>query len=116
VQFKVDENLPAEVAEAVRELGHSADTVAEEGLSGAPDSRVIAAAEAERRILLTLDKGITGQLRNPASRHCGVVLFRSKSLGRGATLRFVTQHLEALINLPIEDRITVVTENGIRIR
>ncbi len=32
MRFKVDENLPAEVAEALRALGHDADTVEEEGL------------------------------------------------------------------------------------
>ncbi len=116
MRFKVDENLPEEVAEFLVALGYSAHTVEEEGLGGASDPAVISAAEAEGRILLTLDKGITGQLRGSLPKHCGVVLFRPKSLGRGATLLFVTRHIETLIKLPIADRITVVTETGIRIR
>jgi len=116
VKFKIDENLADELAAVLRNMGHAAHTVEEEGLSGAPDPSIIAAAEAEGRVLLTLDKGIAGQLRGSATNHKGVVLFRPKSVGRGAVLTFVARHLTALTALPIQDRITVVTENGIRIR
>jgi predicted nuclease of predicted toxin-antitoxin system len=58
VKFKIDENLPAELAEDLERLGHSADTIADEGLVGAVDSVVVAAAKVEGRIVLTLDKGI----------------------------------------------------------
>jgi uncharacterized protein DUF5615 len=35
VKFKVDENLPVELAELLRSSGHEADTVADEHASGA---------------------------------------------------------------------------------
>lgn len=41
MKFKVDENLPEEVAEALVDLGHDADTVHGEGLSGAEDAVVL---------------------------------------------------------------------------
>ena len=116
MRFKVDENLPAEVAESLRASGHVADTVEDEGLRGAPDEKVVAASAADGRVLFTLDKGIANRLRYPSATHRGVVLFRPKSVGRGAVLVFVREHLEVLTSLPIENRITVVTENGIRIR
>ncbi len=97
-------------------MGHDAQTVEEEGLSGTPDAKIIAAAETEARILLTLDKGIANQLRYPSTTHHGVVLFRPNAAGRGSALAFVMRHLEALTSLPIQDRITVVTERRIRIR
>ena len=37
MKFKVDENLPVEAADLLREAGHEADTVQEEGLSGTED-------------------------------------------------------------------------------
>jgi predicted nuclease of predicted toxin-antitoxin system len=51
VTFKVDENLPVELADDLRGLGHGSDTVAVE------------AARAEGRVLLTLDKGIADIVR-----------------------------------------------------
>ena len=39
--FKVDENLPVELAEDLRGLGHGSDTVVSEGLCGAPDPVVV---------------------------------------------------------------------------
>ena len=116
MRFKIDENLPAELATVLQDSGHAAHTVEQEGLSGAPDPQIIAASDAEGRILLTLDKGIANQLRYPRTTHRGVVLFRPRSVGRGAVLTFVTKHLATLAELPIQDRITVVSESGIRIR
>ena len=37
MKFKLDENLPEVVREALNELGHDAHTVADEQLSGASD-------------------------------------------------------------------------------
>lgn len=55
MKFKVDENLPAEHAALLREAGHEADTVADQELSGAEDSKLSERCQAEGRILLTLD-------------------------------------------------------------
>ena len=116
MRFKIDENLPAEVAQILRSLGHVADTVDEEGLAGSPDPELIAAATADNRILMTLDKGIANTRRYPPASHRCVVLFRPQTVGRGATLRFIEKHLAHLLTLEIENRITVVTEYGIRQR
>lgn len=113
MKFKIDENLPAEVAEHLRELGHEASTVVQEVLTGAPDSAIVAA---EARILLTLDKGIANLLRHPTATHHGVVLFRPGSVGRRSVLEFVGERLPALLGLPLDGKITVVTERGIRSR
>ena len=37
MKFKIDENLPGELADEFRAAGHVADTVYDEGLSGASD-------------------------------------------------------------------------------
>ena len=54
MKFKVDKNLPAEVAEQLRELDHEAATVSEEDLAGAPDTEIVAVAAAEARILIMI--------------------------------------------------------------
>jgi predicted nuclease of predicted toxin-antitoxin system len=42
----------------LRAAGHEADGLRDEGLSGAPDDVVLDLVRRERRVLLTLDKGI----------------------------------------------------------
>ena len=47
----------------------------------------------ERRVLLTLDKGIADVRADPPQAHAGIVLFRPPATGRGTTLLFVRRHL-----------------------
>ena len=58
MKFKVDENLPAEIRDDLRDMGHDAHLVSDEGLTGAPDEVLLEHVRREKRILLTLDKGI----------------------------------------------------------
>ena len=55
MKFKIDENLPIEVAELFEKSGHEATTVFQEGLAGAPDHRIISVCQKEKRALVTLD-------------------------------------------------------------
>ncbi len=96
MRFKVDENLPVELADEFRALGHEADTVQDEGLSGSSDTEVVAQARACKRIIVTLDKGIADRIRFPGETHTGVVLFRPGSVGRKAVLAFIRQRLTTL--------------------
>jgi len=57
VKFKIDENLPVEIVDEIRGLGHEGDIVFDEELSGFPDAKVLGAAEKGKRVLLTMDKG-----------------------------------------------------------
>jgi predicted nuclease of predicted toxin-antitoxin system len=54
VKFKLDETLPASSAAILAGAGHDVDTVGREGLSGATDPEVVAAAG---RVLVSLDVG-----------------------------------------------------------
>jgi len=55
LKFKIDENLPAEFAAILAAEGFEAATVAQEHLSGAPDSLLLDRCGAEMRVLITLD-------------------------------------------------------------
>jgi predicted nuclease of predicted toxin-antitoxin system len=56
VRFKLDENLPSELASLFREFGHDAVTVLDQGMGGTDDSDLASACAREQRVLVTLDK------------------------------------------------------------
>src|SRR5437016_272035 len=71
-----DENFPAPVIGELRRRGHDVVAVAEK-MPGAPDTRVLAVAVDDQRLLLTLDRDYGDLIfhhSHPAP--AGVVLFR----------------------------------------
>jgi predicted nuclease of predicted toxin-antitoxin system len=101
VKFKLDENLPVSSARALTGRGHDVDTVTAEGLTGAGDPDVVAAAAAEARVLITLDRGM-GDIRSyPPGSHAGIVVLRLSDQSAPAVREAVTElanwaELEAL--------------------
>jgi predicted nuclease of predicted toxin-antitoxin system len=116
VKFKIDENLPDELADELAAMGHDAHTVEAEGLIGAEDQVILNAAHREQRILLTQDKGIANVQVYPPKQYSGIVLLRPKSTGRRATLDFARRHLPDVIRSVVAGKLLIVTELGIRIR
>jgi hypothetical protein len=116
VRFKLDENLPVELLEDLRAAGHEADGLHDEGLIGAPDDAVLDLVRRERRVLLTLDKGIADVRAYPPKAHAGIVLFRPPAAGRGTTLLFVRRHLASILERELTGRLLVITEHGMRLR
>ena len=116
MKFKIDVNLPTELAFDLQNLGHEADTVFSEGLTGATDPVLIEAASKENRILLTLDKGLANIEEYPAEQHSGVVLFRPIRSVRGSVLVFIRERLPSLLELDLAHRLTIVGATRIRVR
>jgi predicted nuclease of predicted toxin-antitoxin system len=116
MKFKLDENLPLEIAGAFEALGHEIDTVQSEGLVGAPDIEILNHARAEGRILLTMDKGIADVRIFPPAEYPGIVLFRPSTSGCREVLRFVQEALTDLLSTDIAGRLVIVSPRGIRTR
>lgn len=116
MKFKLDENLPVEIVQALRIQGHEAEGVYEEGLAGATDLVVLERARAEHRVLLTLDKGVANIQAYPPEQYSGIVLFRPPTTGRGTILSFVLQHLPVVLTMEATGHLFVVSERGIRQR
>ena len=116
MRFKLDENLPVELLDDLRAASHEADGLRDEGLIGAPDDVVLDLARRERRVLLTLDKGIADVRAYPPQAHAGIVLFRPPAAGRGTTLLFVRRHLASLFERDLTGRLLVITDHGLRLR
>jgi hypothetical protein len=116
MKFKVDENLPAGIAEDLRAAGHEAVTVVDQGLAGAPDSVLLATIQSEARALFTMDKGIADIRVYPPHHFAGIVLFRPRTTARAAVLACVRYHLPSLLGIDLNGRLVIVSEVGIRIR
>ena len=56
MQFKIDENLPVDVADLLRQAGHDAATIWDQNLVGSRDQVIAEICQREKRCLITLDK------------------------------------------------------------
>ncbi|WP_271254356.1 DUF5615 family PIN-like protein [Pseudanabaena sp. Chao 1811] len=52
MKFKIDENLPIELAHLLQDEGYDASTIYSESLKGAKDTTVIAVCQDEHRVLI----------------------------------------------------------------
>ena len=76
MRFKLDENMPNDLAIFLNEIGHDVKTVNEEGLSGSPDERLLPVAHQEKRIFLTFDLDFADVRAYPPNTHSGIIVFR----------------------------------------
>jgi predicted nuclease of predicted toxin-antitoxin system len=57
MRFKIDENIPIEVAEILINSGHESTTVFDENLAGTKDEVIASRCIQEKRVLLSMDLG-----------------------------------------------------------
>jgi predicted nuclease of predicted toxin-antitoxin system len=115
VRVKVDEDLPAEIASLVREAGHDAATVAEQGLSGSPDQALWESVQPEKRCLLTADKGFANAQSYPPGTHSGVVLLRLPRESRKGYIELTQSLLREFDLESASGAIVVATPAAIRL-
>jgi predicted nuclease of predicted toxin-antitoxin system len=76
MKIKLDENLSVRLKGALAHLGHDADTVHDERLTGKSDDDVWAAAQADERFFVTLDQDFCDARKYPPGTHAGVLVAR----------------------------------------
>lgn len=76
MKLKLDENLGQRLRSLLTERGHDVDTVVDEGLVGADDEAVAAAASQMSRMLVTVDLDFSDIARFPPGSHPGIVVIR----------------------------------------
>lgn len=116
MRFKIDENLPVEVAELLRSSGHDADTVVEEHASGAVDPALAALCKREGRGLITLDRGFADIRAYPPAEYQGIVVLRPDRQDRITVLRLCGQLVEALRVHPLAGHLWVLEPHRLRLR
>jgi predicted nuclease of predicted toxin-antitoxin system len=90
VKFKLDENLPVSSAAILTSAGHDVDTVPQEGLTGATDPDVVAAATAAGRILISLDRALGDIRAYPPGSHADIVVLRLTDQSAAAATKAIS--------------------------
>ncbi|MBW4651684.1 MAG: DUF5615 family PIN-like protein [Kaiparowitsia implicata GSE-PSE-MK54-09C] len=76
MKIKLDENVDLRVVPRLQVAGHDVATVPEQGLSSAPDVRVIEVCRSEERCLITADRGFGNRSRFDPAIYAGIVIIR----------------------------------------
>ena len=116
MRFKVDENLPIEVAEALRQAGHDAVTVLEQQYGGSADERLAALCQRENRALLTQDMDFADIRSYPPAEFPGLIVLRLRQQDKPYVLDVLTRLIRLLDQEPLEQHLWIVDERQTRIR
>jgi predicted nuclease of predicted toxin-antitoxin system len=116
LKLKIDENLPSECAEILRDGGFEADTVADERLTGAEDSAIAVRSRAEGRVLITLDLDFANIRAYPPAEYAGIIVLRSKRQDKHAVLALVHRIALVLANRAPAGELWIVEPDRIRFR
>jgi predicted nuclease of predicted toxin-antitoxin system len=116
MRFLADMGVAPSIVVWLRERGHDAVHLIDEGLGRLPDAQIFAKALREQRILLTFDLDFGEIANTQTSRAASVVLFRL----RNSRVAIVKAHLARCLETAAESlragAIIVVEDNRLRIR
>lgn len=116
MRFKVDQNLPIEIADALRAAGHDAATVYEEHLAGTPDPDLAAVIQREARGLVTLDLGFADIRSYPPADYLGLIVMRPSTQDKPHVLEVFDAVVRLLATEPVIGRLWIVEDHRTRIR
>jgi predicted nuclease of predicted toxin-antitoxin system len=116
VKFKIDQNLPVEIAGILADFGHDTVTVYDQDMAGAADSGLLSVCQNEGRAMVTFDLDF-GDIRTyPPEESSGLIVFRLARQDKPYVLDWVKKVVLMLDLEAVEGRLWIVNEGGIRIR
>ncbi|MCB9770228.1 MAG: DUF5615 family PIN-like protein [Candidatus Omnitrophica bacterium] len=116
MRFKIDENLPIELAETLRKAGFDAMTVTEQGMVGSSDDNLFDICCREGRTLVTFDLDFSDIRTYPPDDSPGAIVFRLNHQEKSYVLEWAAKMIPRLSLEPIAGHLWIVSEQGIRIR
>lgn len=116
MRIKVDEDLPRMAKATLHEAGYDAVSVLDQGMGGWNDADLWEAVQAERRLLVTGDKGFADIRYHPPGTHAGVLLLRPDEDGIRAIVDLLKRVLRRYDLAALRGAIAVVSPRGVRVR
>ena len=116
MRFKIDENLPIDVADLLRSAGHDALTVFDQRLMGENDSHILSVCQEEERILITLDLDFSDVRSYPPQEYFGLMVLRLHRQDKPYVLETIRRVIPLLGQNEIKGQLWIIEENRIRVR
>ena len=116
MRFKIDENLPVEVAELLRAAGHDALTVLDQQLGGREDRTIGKIIRAEKRALVTLDLDFADIRTFPPAEYAGLIVLRLALQDKPSVLALIQRIIPLLGREPLVGMLWVIDHTALRIR
>lgn len=113
--LKLDENLPDVARELLQTAGHDVATVREEGLAGAADEALVAAARRETRALVTLDLDFANVRQYDPTDTAGIIVLRLHDQTLPMIRRDVVRLADLLSREAAAGRLWILDESRLRI-
>jgi predicted nuclease of predicted toxin-antitoxin system len=115
-KFKIDENLPAEVAGLLKQEGFDALTVHDEDIIGSSDSQIALICQREKRSLVTLDTDFADISTYPPMDYSGLIILRLKTQDKRSVLDVFQRLIKVIPEEKLEHQLWIVDENRVRVR
>jgi predicted nuclease of predicted toxin-antitoxin system len=116
MRAKLDENMPAEAAQVLADVGWDVATVHDENMVGAEDSLVAAACRAESRVLFSLDLDFADIRAYPPGDYDGIVVCRLADPDRESVLHLLRAAVPVLAVEQVRHRLWILEFDRMRVR
>lgn len=105
MRFKVDENMPAEVAAMLVNAGQDAMTVLDQHLGGRSDPDLATVCRQEHRAIVTLDLDFSDIRAYPPADYAGMIVLRLARLDKHRVLSAIQRLLPVLEQEPLAGKL-----------
>ena len=116
MQFKIDENLPIEIAELLIDAGYDAKTVYDQQLNGTQDPILAEVCKNEHRILVTLDTDFSDIRAYPPEEFSGIIVLRVRTQAKHHVIEVFSSIIHLISRETLIQHLWVVEETKVRIR
>lgn len=116
MRFKIDENLPQEVAILLIENGYDAVSVFDQSMSGETDTILFEVCQNEERVLVKLDLDFSNIQAYPPAATSGMIVLRLGRQDKSSVLDVMQRLMPVLKTDTLNHKLWIIEEDRIRIR
>lgn len=116
MRFKIDENLPVEVALLLRNAGHDAATLYDQSMVGVADDQLAKVCQSEGRVIMTLDLDFADIRAYSPAQYSGIIVLRPSVQSVPKITALIQSIIPLLETELLKGCLWIAQESGVRIR